>query len=396
MYGLLEVMGPEHEYSVVDDELNVLPITDRVIKSYCGKIVNFVELPGFTFGKEMQLHVMEIKANQPFSSPSEFDETMHSAVTTLSGFLRKEYRAHLLGTGMHPLLKLCETGVWPHRHKKIYNAYSKIFNIMQHGWLNIQSFHLNLSFGKRADGVLLHNLLANLCPYLPAISASSPIYEGIISEKVDNRLLFYRSNQREVPSIAGDVVPEYVSSSVEYKKTVIARYSEDLAKVGASPLLLNKEWVNSRGIIFRFDRSALEVRIFDEQECVKSDVALSCFIRAALRGLMKQEIEILPHSVLVSDLNSVMTKGLDAPVLNPYGSTARQVCQRLFRLAWDNADIEEKRFLDIVQKRIELGNLSDSIRRDVIKKAKRTDIHEAIRNVYSKLIKSLVANEPYF
>ena len=41
----------------------------------------------------------------------------------------------------------------------------------------------------------------------------------------------------------------------------------------------------------------------DEQECVKSDVALSCFIRAALRGLIAKKAELLPHDVLVKDLN---------------------------------------------------------------------------------------------
>jgi hypothetical protein len=79
-YKPLEVLGPEHEYSLVDKDLKVLPIADKIIKDYCGRMVNFIELPNFTFGKEMQLHVMEIKANQPFKLPSEFEEIMHFAV----------------------------------------------------------------------------------------------------------------------------------------------------------------------------------------------------------------------------------------------------------------------------------------------------------------------------
>ena len=142
------MIGPEHEFSLVDDELKPLPIADRVIKDYCGRIVNFVELPHFTFGKELQLHVMEIKANSPFKSPQVFEETLHDAVTTLSAFLKKKYRANLLGTGMHPIMNLNQTGVWPHRHRKIYEEYGKIFNLRQHGWLNIQSFHLNLPYAK--------------------------------------------------------------------------------------------------------------------------------------------------------------------------------------------------------------------------------------------------------
>jgi len=378
----------------VNEELKALPIADRVIKDYCGKTVNFVEQPEFTFGKELQLHVMELKANEPFKSPQLFEETMQDGVATLSGFLEK-YGASLLGTGMHPLLKLNETGIWPHRHRKIYEEYGKIFNLKQHGWLNIQSFHLNLPYSNEEDGIQLHNLLAGLCAYLPAISASSPIYEGETGPYVDNRLWFYKTNQVEVPSIVGDVIPEYVASFNQYKEEVIGKYSQDLAKAGAGKTLLFKEWVNSRGVIFRFDRAALEIRVLDEQECIKSDVALSCFIRAALRGLMMQQAEFLSHDILVSDFNSVVSEGLDGMVLHPEGKTARQVCHYLFKLACESADEDEKKYLWLIKRRIDDGNLSELIRERVTRKAQKTDFLEAVRSVYSTLIKCLADNQPY-
>jgi hypothetical protein len=169
---------------------------------------------------------------------------------------------------MHPLLRLGETSIWPHRHRQIYQAYSKIFNLKRHGWLNIQSFQLNLPYSNEANGVLLHNALAYICAYLPAIAASSPIFEGKFGENVDNRLRFYKENQREIHSIVGNVVPEFVSSITQYRKSVIGKYSSDLAAAGADKTLLNRDWVNSRGVIFRFDRRALEIRVMDEQECV--------------------------------------------------------------------------------------------------------------------------------
>jgi len=389
-------MGPEHEFSLVNEELKPLPIVDQVIKDFSGKITNFVELPTFTFGKELQLHVMEIKANEPFKSPLQFEETMQGAVDTLTGFVRKKYRASLLGTGMHPLLRLDETRVWPHRHRKIYEEYGKVFNLKQHGWLNIQSFHLNLPYAREKTGVKLHNQLACLCAYLPAVSASSPIYEGAEGPNVDNRLNFYRLNQREIPSVTGDVIPEEVVSFEQYRQEVIGRYSRDLADAGIGKTLLFKEWVNSRGIIFRFDRSALEVRVMDEQECVKSDLALSCFVRAALRGLLAEDAEPLPHQLLVEDYNAVVRDGLNAKVQHPDGDTARQVCQHLYRLAVENASEEEAKYLWIVKKRIDAGNLSELIRGAVLKKAQRTDFKEAIVSVYSKLIKCLSDNQPYF
>jgi gamma-glutamyl:cysteine ligase YbdK (ATP-grasp superfamily) len=386
------VLGPEHEYSLVDKDLKVLPISDRIIKDYCGKTINFIELPQFTFGKELQLHVMEIKANQPFKSPVEFEETMQAAVVTLNGIVHR-HGAKLLGTGMHPTMKLQDTGVWPHYHRKIYREFGKIFNLNQHGWLNIQSFHLNLPFQTESDAAQIHNQLCNLCAYLPAISASSPIFEDKTGPDSDNRLQFYKVNQKEVPSVAGDVIPEYVSSLSQYKKDVIGGYSRDLERMGADKTLLNREWVNSRGVIFRFDRCALEVRIMDEQECIKSDVALACFVRAALRGLISLNAELLPHDVLVRDFNAVIRYGLNAKVSNE--KTARQICQYYLKLATENATADEKSYLRLVKKRIDQGSLSDLIRSNVLKRAAKTDFHEAVVDVYSTLIKCLSNNQIY-
>jgi len=341
------------------------------------------------------MHVMEVKANSPFKSPLEFEETMQMAVTTLNQIVQK-HGARLLGTGMHPLLKLRETSIWPHYHKKIYREYSKIFNLNQHGWLNIQSFHLNLPYEKEVDGVQIHNLLVNLIAYLPAIASSSPIYEGKNGPDLDNRLQFYKINQKEIPSITGEVIPEYVSSFSQYKHDVIDRYSEDLAKAGASKALLNREWINSRGVIFRFDRRALEVRVLDEQECVRSDVALSCFVRAALRGLISLKAELLPHNLLVKDFNLIIKAGLNAQVSSPYGKSARQVCQHYLNLAFEYATEDEKKYFWIIQKRIENGSLSEIIRRRVLGRSEKTDFHEAIISVYSTLINCLSDNEPYF
>jgi carboxylate-amine ligase len=388
------VLGPEHEYSLVNQDLQVLPISDKIIKTYCGKTITFIEMPNFTFGKEMQLHVMEIKANQPFKTPTEFEETMQTAVETLSQITQK-HGAMLLGTGMHPLLKLQDTGIWPHYHKKIYNAYGRIFNLNQHGWLNIQSFHLNLPFQKEADAIQIHNHLVNLCAYLPAIAASSPIYEGKSGRDIDNRLQFYKVNQKEVPSITDDVIPQYASSLLQYKQDVIERYTKDLADKGADKTLMHREWVNSRGVIFRFDRSALEVRVMDEQECIKSDVALACFVRATLRGLIASNAELLPRTVLIQDFKAIIKVGLNAKVSNPHGKTAKQVCQYYLKLAFEYAEEDEKKYLWLVERRVEEGSLSELIRANVLKRAQKTDFHQAILDVYSTLIKCLNSNQPY-
>ncbi len=391
------MLGPEHEFSIVDEQLKALPIADRILKAFHGKVVNSVEFSRFTLGKELQLHVMEVRPNAPFESPIEFEETMQEAVLTLYDFLKQKHQACLLGMGMHPLLKLDETGVWPHRHRQIYEAYRRVFNLKRHGWLNIQSFQLNLPYAHEKEGILLHNKLAEVCAYLPAIAASSPVYEDRIGENVDNRLRFYKENQFEVPSVTADIVPEYISSFSQYLEQIVGRYSTELAAAGADKILLNKEWVNSRGVIFRFDRRALEIRVMDEQECVKSDVALSCFIRALLRGLVKEEnADLLAHDLLVNDFNKIVADGLKATVQHPQGRTAKQACQHYLRIASKNATGEEKRYLPIVEKRIERGNLSEIISKDVKRRSQKTELHEAIVDVYRRLTKSLISNQPYF
>jgi len=241
-----------------------------VIKELNGRVVNCIRFKSFSFGKELQSHVAEFKANRPFCSPKVFEENMQRAILEISEFLERKHDARLLGTGMHPLLRLEEAKVWSHRDRKIYEALSRIFNFYQHGWLNIQAFQLNLSYGNEKEAIQLHNALANLLPYVPAISASSPIYESKIREYADSRLHFYRINQKEIPSITGNIIPEYVNSFKEYRQITINRYTEELEKLDAPEWVLNKEWLNSRGAVFRFDRKAIEVRIMDEQECIKA------------------------------------------------------------------------------------------------------------------------------
>ncbi len=388
-------MGPEHEFSLVDEELKVKPIVDKIMKSLAGRIVNNICKEGFCFGKELQAHVSEVKASIPFESPLRFEETMQKAVSSLEEIVQKRFDAYLLGTGMHPFLLLNETRIWQHRDRRIYDALSQIFNMNQHGWLNIQSFQLNLPYRSESEGIRLHNLIVNLIPYLPAISASSPIYESRVGRLKDNRLHFYGVSQKEIPSITGDVVPEYIASFDEYQRRIISAYTSELKRADAPALLLGKEWINSRGAIFRFDRKAIEIRVMDEQECIKMDVALSCFIRAVLRGWMGSEFNHQPRDVLINNYQAIVKDGLEAAVDHPAGKNAREVCLSLLDTANDNATTEEKKYLTLIEDRIARGNLSNLILRDVVIFASERNFHDSVAEVYRRLIKCLQSNTPY-
>jgi gamma-glutamyl:cysteine ligase YbdK (ATP-grasp superfamily) len=193
------------------------------------------------------------------------------------------------------------------------------------------------------------------------------------------------------------VIPEYTDSLENYRQQVIDKYSQDLARVGATKPILNVDWINSRGIVFRYDRHAVEIRIMDEQECVKSDVAISCYIRAALRGLLSDgsRSDLLPHDLLVKDFSSVIKGGLTAKVKHPEGPTARSVCEHFYQIACKHALDEEKLYLPLAKRRIDEGSLSEITLSRVKQKAQKTDLHEAILKVYSNLVKSLTNNTPY-
>jgi gamma-glutamyl:cysteine ligase YbdK (ATP-grasp superfamily) len=245
--------------------------------------------------------------------------------------------------------------------------------------------------------VVLHNALNHLCAYLPAIAASSPICEGKFTAYTDSRLHFYPLKTTEIPSIAGDVVPGYITSFKQFRREVIDQYSQDLVNAGVvSKDLLYADHMNQRALRFRFAREAIEVRVMDEQDCIQSDVAFSCFIRASIRGLLADEVDLPSHQLLVNDYNEILKNGLRAEVSHPRGKTARQVCQYFFDLASEYAEKSEKKYLWVVRKRIENGSLSDVIRERVLAKAQKSAFREAIVSIYSDLIESLSKNQPYF
>jgi carboxylate-amine ligase len=334
---------------LVDSELKPLPIVERVINEYYTQLASFLYLPNSAFRKEFPSQIVELKVRKPFKSPELLEETMQKAILSFLDFLKKKYDAQLLGTGMHPLLGLEETSA--REYDIIAQELGKVFPLKRHGWLNIQSFQINLPYSSEQETVTLHTMLVQLCTYLPAISAASPICKGQMTPYDDFRLVSYKSKSVEFPSVTSDVIPEYISSFSQYEKDVSDVYSRDLTNAG---VLVGDfgEYINQRGIAFKFKRNALEVRVIDEQECIRSDVALSCLVRSTIRGLTASDNEVLPHRVLVNDYNSIVRDGLEAETLNPLGKDAKHVRQYFLNLGYKYADMNEKRYLWIIQKRI--------------------------------------------
>ncbi|MCX5874817.1 MAG: glutamate-cysteine ligase family protein [Deltaproteobacteria bacterium] len=286
--GLFQKFGIELEYMLVrEDTLDVAPIADRILEQAAGRITNEVERGIMAWSNELALHVIEIKNSGPVPALPMLAEKLQKEVEEL-GRVAAQQGAILLPTAMHPWMDPHgETRLWPHGNKDIYHTYNRIFNCQGHGWSNVQSTHLNLGFVTDEEFGRLHAAIRVLLPILPAIAASSPAADGTLTGWLDTRLNYYQNNQKRIPFITGQIIPEPVFSEAEYEQEIYQRLRRDIAPFDPDGVL-EAEWLNSRGAIARFDRNAIEIRVLDIQECPLADVSLAVLICAVLKGLCEE------------------------------------------------------------------------------------------------------------
>lgn len=233
-----------------------------------------------------------------------------------------------------------DTVIWPHEQAEIYRAFDRIFDCRRHGWANLQSMHLNLSFHGDAEFARLHAAIRTILPLLPALAASSPYLDGKFSGYLDGRMEVYRTNSAKVPSIAGLVIPEPVFSEADYERTIYEPIRRDIETLDPDGTL-EAVWLNARGAIARFDRGAIEIRVLDTQECPEADMAIAELVIGVLRQLCDEihstteTQKALPTNALTQTLQrcirdaerAELTDGpwLQALGLKPEAITAAQV-----------------------------------------------------------------------
>jgi len=286
--GLFQGFGIELEYMIVRrDSLTVLPVTDRVLEGIAGEVVNEVELGALAWSNELVLHVIELKTNGPARELDGLSGLFAGDVRRINALLGP-LGGRLMPTAMHPWMDpLAEMQLWPHENSPIYSAYDRIFGCRGHGWANLQSLHINLPFADDEEFARLHAAIRLVLPILPALAASSPVMDGRATGLLDNRLEVYRLNQRRIPSITGRVIPEPVFSRAAYEETILQpMYRETLPHDPEG--VLRFEWLNSRGAIARFERSTIEIRMLDVQECPRADLAIAALVVGAARALVEE------------------------------------------------------------------------------------------------------------
>jgi carboxylate-amine ligase len=277
--------GIELEYMIVDRHtLAVMPIADSVLFAAAGARVPDVGRGRFGWSNEIVLHLLEIKNSQPDPALEPLVAGFQAEVNLVNRQLHP-MGARLMPAAMHPWMDpAAETRLWPHDNASIYQAYDRIFDCKKHGQANLQSMHVNLPFADDGEFARLHAAIRLVLPVLPAIAASSPIADGKASGLLDTRMEAYRTAVRRVPSVIGQVIPDTVNSRAEYEAQVLAPMYRDIAPLDPDGVLQH-EWLNARGAIARFDRSAIEIRLIDLQECPQADLAIAAAATAVVRAL---------------------------------------------------------------------------------------------------------------
>lgn len=291
-FSLMSAFGLELEYMVVDrNTLKIKPIVDQLFKSVVGDEVAEVSSHDLEWSNELVRHVVEIKNPGPRMIFRGLAGEFHREVQIINENL-KSFDAMLMPTAMHPTMNpRQETELWPLGYNEIYKTYNKLFDCNNHGWSNLQSMHINLSFANDQEFEKLHTVCRALLSITPALTASSPIVEGQI-KFYSSRLSYYLENQKKVPSIMGEGVPDVNSSQQDYENRVLQPMYRDIRKIDASGKL-EGEWLNSRGVIPKFERDSLEVRLCDIQENPFIDISVAWFFMEVTKLLLNEEFESL-------------------------------------------------------------------------------------------------------
>lgn len=397
-FSIFSVLGLEIEYMLVDKvHLNVQPKSDVILRSLAKKQVNEVVLGDIALSNELVMHVLELKNNGPKPPSAPLVEQFQKAIIDIQPILAKE-NLMLLPTGAHPWMNPdLETVRWPYENQEIYQQYDAIFNCKGHGWSNLQSMHVNLPYANDEEFCCLHNLIRLILPLLPALAASTPILDGKATHLLDSRLVFYSENQKRIPLISGDIIPEFVRTEEEYQRRILNPMYEAISPFDPQKILQHP-WLNSRGAIPKFDYKAIEIRILDTQECVTADIAIAKIIHAILKSWHSSSQYYLEKPCDTQSLkclfNQAIRSGLSTTVddiellaqwrVPKHIKALRNVWSYLIEMNSHGLEQREQQALELI---LSQGNLSERILHATQK--------DSLEKVYSQLAQCLLANQQF-
>ncbi|MCB0317724.1 MAG: hypothetical protein KDD56_03140, partial [Bdellovibrionales bacterium] len=217
MYSLFEVFGVELEYMIVgSDSLEIKAIADKILIDDNNNVSADVLRDAITWSNELANHVIELKTSVPIKTLEAIDQDFSLNICEINKNLAA-HNALLLSGACHPFMNpKNDCYLWQHEGNEIYALYHKLFDCRAHGWVNLQSVHLNLPFSDENEFSRLHSAIRIILPLLPAIAASSPILMSKYEKIKDMRLHYYVNHQTKVKSTLGEIIPDLIQSQVEY------------------------------------------------------------------------------------------------------------------------------------------------------------------------------------
>ncbi|MGC1182009.1 glutamate-cysteine ligase family protein [Legionella sp.] len=401
-FSIFSVLGIEIEYMLVDKEhFNIQPKSDLILNALAGHYVNEIALGDIAISNELVMHVLEFKNNGPKPPSVPIAEQFQKTILEIQPLLL-EQNLILMPSGAHPWMDPnIETVRWPYENNDIYQQYDIIFECKGHGWSNLQSMHVNLPYSNDEEFCQLHNLIRLILPLLPALAASSPILDGKPTGLLDSRLHFYSQNQQRIPSISGDIIPEFIRTEEEYQQKILIPMYEDIKPYDPHSVLQHP-WLNSRACIPKFDHKAIEIRTLDSQECVTADIAIAKVICAILKNWYNSSQYYLEMPCETKRLKSLFDRsirsGLSTQVEDSELFVQWQVPKRFrtLREIWsyliekNSFALERSEQLALEQILVQ-GNLSERILRAVGPACNL----DTLKNVYSQLTSCLLSNQQF-
>ncbi len=396
-FKIWERFGVEMEFMIVDREtLQVLPRADIPLgKDKDGNQLSDVEYDDIGLSNELVSHVLEFKCAHPKSTFDGLGKRFFHEIRRANKKLEK-INAMLLPSAAHPFMDPSEMQLWPYDCNDIYQTYDRIFNCKGHGWANLQSTHLNLSFDGDDEFGELHAAIRLLLPLIPAIAASSPYLDGKYTGFKDARIEVYRHNQDKVPEIAGLVIPEKAYTYDEYNKQIFDKVKKAIAPYDPEHLL-NHFFLNSRGAIARFDRGAIEIRLVDIQECPNADIAIVELEIATLKAIAGKNLRDFDTERLSALLTATSRDAEDTVIdwpeyLSVFGMSGKCTAGELWKhiFAMVKNELTEVS-ASTMEKMLDRGTLSSALYRALGDAPSR----EAFVSEYKKLADSLAHNRLY-
>ena len=396
-FKIWERFGVEMEFMIVDREtLQVLPRADIPLgKDKDGNQLSDVEYDDIGLSNELVSHVLEFKCAHPKSTFDGLGKRFFHEIRRANKKLEK-INAMLLPSAAHPFMDPSEMQLWPYDCNDIYQTYDRIFNCKGHGWANLQSTHLNLSFDGDDEFGELHAAIRLLLPLIPAIAASSPYLDGKYTGFKDARIEVYRHNQDKVPEIAGLVIPEKAYTYDEYNRQIFDKVKKAIAPYDPEHLL-NHFFLNSRGAIARFDRGAIEIRLVDIQECPNADIAIVELEIATLKAIAGKNLRDFDTERLSSLLTATSRDAEDTVIdwpeyLSVFGMSGKCTAGELWKhiFAMVKNELTEVS-ASTMEKMLDRGTLSSALYRALGDAPSR----EAFVSEYKKLADCLAHNRLY-